>query len=153
MDGASSTIRPRSCRSSCPFGVLDPTLATWAWTGLLRLAFCVGVAILPVPGSVKWWIVLLAGLSWPFVYAVKLGQVGPLLFLTFAADGAGWTTRSTWAQRGDRNGDQDPARAVAGLGGADPERWRAAVIGVLFLVMLSIAGRRRHAGFRRGATF
>ena len=28
--------------------------------------------------------ILLAGLSWPFLYAVKLGQVGPLLFLTFA---------------------------------------------------------------------
>ena len=37
--------------------------------------------------TVRWWIVLLAGLSWPFAYAVKLGQVGPLLFLLFAI---GW---------------------------------------------------------------
>ena len=28
-----------------------------------------------------WLIVLLAGLSWPFLYAIKLGQVGPMLFL------------------------------------------------------------------------
>ena len=27
----------------------------------------------------------MAGLSWPFLYAVKLGQVGPLLFLVYAA--------------------------------------------------------------------
>ncbi len=35
----------------------------------------------------RWLIVLLAGLSWPFLYNVKLGQVGPLLFLVFAV---GW---------------------------------------------------------------
>ena len=46
-----------------------------------------GVALLPVSRTVRWWIVLLAGLSWPFLYAVKLGQVGPLLFLLFAV---GW---------------------------------------------------------------
>ena len=31
-------------------------------------------------GRTQWLIVLLAGLSWPFLYAVKLGQVGPILF-------------------------------------------------------------------------
>ena len=41
----------------------------------------------------KWWIVLLAGLSWPFLYAIKLGQVGPLLFLLMAI---GWR----WMDRG-----------------------------------------------------
>ncbi len=46
-----------------------------------------GVALLPVTRPVRWWVVLLAGLSWPFVYAVKLGQVGPILFLLFAI---GW---------------------------------------------------------------
>ena len=47
-------------------------------------AFIVGVGVLPVSRSVRWWIVLLAGWSFPFVYAVKLGQVGPILFLAFA---------------------------------------------------------------------
>jgi hypothetical protein len=70
-----------------PFGALDPVVATWAWTAMLLAAFGLGVALMPVPRSVKWWIVLLAGLSWPFVYSIKLGQVGPLLFLSFAA---GW---------------------------------------------------------------
>ena len=41
----------------------------------------------------KWWVVLLAGLSWPFLYAIKLGQVGPLLFLLLAV---GWR----WMDRG-----------------------------------------------------
>jgi alpha-1,2-mannosyltransferase len=75
------------------FGLLPEAAATWAWTGLLLAAFGAGVAILPVRGAVRWTIVLLAGLSWPFLYAIKLGQVGPLLFLLFAA---GWR----WLERG-----------------------------------------------------
>ncbi len=70
-----------------PFGALDAAVATWAWIALSVAAFVVGVAVMPVARSVRWWIVLLAGLSFPFVYAVKLGQVGPLLFLAFAV---GW---------------------------------------------------------------
>jgi Glycosyltransferase family 87 len=70
-----------------PFGWLSATTAVWTWTVLLVVAFAVGVAVMPVGRTVRWWIVLLAGLSWPFVYAVKLGQVGPLLFLAFAV---GW---------------------------------------------------------------
>ena len=53
----------------------------WTWISVSIIAFLVGVAILPVSRSVRWWIVLLAGVSFPFVYAVKLGQVGPVLFL------------------------------------------------------------------------
>ena len=39
---------------------------------------------MPVAGRTRWWLLLLAGLSWPFVYNIKLGQVGPLLLLSFA---------------------------------------------------------------------
>jgi len=70
-----------------PFGLLAAGTATWTWIMLSIAAFLVGVAILPVSRSVRWWIVLLAGLSFPFVHAVKLGQVGPVLFLAFAV---GW---------------------------------------------------------------
>ncbi len=70
-----------------PFGLLSATTAVWAWTVLLIGMFLIGVAIMPVSATVRWWVVLLAGLSWPFAYAVKLGQVGPLLFLCFAV---GW---------------------------------------------------------------
>jgi len=69
------------------FGLLPATAATWAWIGLLLVSFGVGTALLPVTRRTRWLIVLLAAQSWPFVYAIKLGQVGPLLFLLFAA---GW---------------------------------------------------------------
>jgi hypothetical protein len=70
-----------------PFALLPPSLATWLWTAAIVGAFTVGVALMPVRSWVRWATILLAGLSWPFVYAVKLGQVGPILFLLFAI---GW---------------------------------------------------------------
>jgi alpha-1,2-mannosyltransferase len=70
-----------------PLGMLSATTATWTWLAILVVAFLVGVSILPTSRAVRWWIVLVAGLSFPFVYGVKLGQVGPILFLLFAM---GW---------------------------------------------------------------
>jgi hypothetical protein len=86
-----------------PLGLLDPVVATWVWTALLLGAFGLGVALMPVSSTVRWTIVLLAGLSWPFLYALKLGQIGPILFLLFAA---GWR----WLDAPARLG------ATAGLG-------------------------------------
>jgi alpha-1,2-mannosyltransferase len=63
-----------------PFGLLSATTATWTWIGLSIVVFLAGVAVLPTSRTVRWWILLLAGWSFPFVYAVKLGQVGPILF-------------------------------------------------------------------------
>lgn len=70
-----------------PFSLLQVDAAIAVWTGLSLVAFLLGVAVLPVDRAVRWCLVLLAGLSFPFVYAVKLGQVGPILFLLFAI---GW---------------------------------------------------------------
>jgi hypothetical protein len=68
-----------------PFvALLTQSLATWAWIASLLVAFAIGVTILPVSTRVKWLVVLAAAVQWPFVYALKLGQVGPLLFLCFA---------------------------------------------------------------------
>jgi hypothetical protein len=75
------------------FGLLPAGAATWSWIAGLLAAFLAGVAALPVERRVRWAIVLLAGLSWPFLYAIKLGQVGPLLFLLMAM---GWR----WIDRG-----------------------------------------------------
>ena len=77
-----------------PLGLLAATTATWAWIAGSLAAFLVGVAVLPVARDVRWWIVLLAGWSFPFVYALKLGQVGPILFATFAI-GWRWLDRPT----------------------------------------------------------
>ena len=70
-----------------PFALLPAPLDVGGWLVAILATFAAGVAILPVRRDVRWLIVLLAGLSWPFAYAVKLGQVGPILFLCFAI---GW---------------------------------------------------------------
>jgi len=70
-----------------PFGLLPAPFDVLGWIGAILVAFGLGVALLPVSRDVRWLVVLLAGLSWPFAYAVKLGQVGPILFLCFAV---GW---------------------------------------------------------------
>ena len=67
-----------------PFALLPVDVAIWAWTGLMLAAFALAVAAMPIAWRTRWWIVLLAGLSWPFVHNIKLGQVGPLLLLLFA---------------------------------------------------------------------
>jgi hypothetical protein len=67
-----------------PFALLPEPVGLAVWLGALVAAFLVGIAILPVRRDVRWAIVLLAGLSWPFLYSIKLGQVGPLLLLAFA---------------------------------------------------------------------
>jgi hypothetical protein len=120
-----------------PFGWLEATAATWAWVVMSIAAFLVGVGLMPVSRTIRWIIVLLAGLSWPFVYAIKLGQVGPVLFLLFAA---GWR----WLD--------DPARLglTGALGAAikiQPgivfgwalltRRWRAIGVGIVVLGVLS----------------
>jgi alpha-1,2-mannosyltransferase len=80
-----------------PFSLLPGPLDVIGWTAAIVAAFGLGVALLPVTREVRWILVLLAGLSWPFAYAVKLGQVGPILFLCFAV---GWR----WADRPVRLG-------------------------------------------------
>ncbi len=122
-----------------PFGLLTATTAVWTWTAILLGSFLVGVVVMPVTRTVRWWIVLLAGLSWPFAYAVKLGQVGPILFLLFAI---GWR----WLD--------DPIRlgASAALGTAiklQPaiifvwailtRRWAAVAAGAVVLAGLAVA--------------
>ena len=70
-----------------PFALVPAATATWLWLGASMAMLVAGVALLPVGVTVRWATLLLAGLSWPVAYALKLGQVGPLLFLLFAI---GW---------------------------------------------------------------
>ena len=121
-----------------PFGWLAETTAVWTWTAILLASFAAGVVLLPVTRTVRWWIVVLAGLSWPFVYAVKLGQVGPILFLLFAV---GWR----WLEHPVKAG------VAVGLGTAiklQPgvllvwavlaRRWMTAAVGVAVLAVLAL---------------
>ena len=100
---SSSTRRPFAL-AFLPFALLPRRRRPGPGSALSLVAFVVGVAILPVSRAVRWWILLLAGLSFPFVYSVKLGQVGPMLFLLFAI---GWR----WHRR------PDPPRASAARSG------------------------------------
>jgi hypothetical protein len=70
-----------------PFALLPSGLATAVWLGIVVAALLVAIAILPVDVRTRWLVLLLAGLSWPVAYAIKLGQAGPLVLLAFAV---GW---------------------------------------------------------------
>jgi hypothetical protein len=114
--------------------LLDPTVATWLWAALSMAAFFGGVVLMPVSPTIRWATILLAGLSWPFAYAMKLGQVGPLLFLLFAI---GWR----WLENPVAVGGSAAAGAIVKLQpglllvwAALTRRWSAVVLGVVVLV-------------------
>jgi alpha-1,2-mannosyltransferase len=117
-----------------PFGLLDPTVATWVWAAFSMAAFLAGVALMPVSSTVRWATVLLAGLSWPFAYAMKLGQVGPLLFFMFAV---GWR----WLEDPRAVGGSAAAGAIVKLQpglllvwAALTRRWNAVAVGLVVLI-------------------
>jgi alpha-1,2-mannosyltransferase len=113
-----------------PLALVGGQPATWLWTAGLAAAFLAGVALLPVSRTVRWLVLLLGAFDWPLLYSLKLGQVGPILFLLFAL---GWR----WL---DRPG---PLGASIGLGtlvkvqpalliawAALTARWRAAAVAI-----------------------
>jgi Glycosyltransferase family 87 len=122
-----------------PFVPLAQPVAVWGWTLLMVGAFALGVALMPVRSQVRWLVVLLAGLSWPFAYALKLGQVGPLLLLLFAA---GWR----WL---DRPAPLGASVAAGVLVKVQPgllvvwalltRRWRAVGVTVVVIAFASLA--------------
>jgi hypothetical protein len=121
-----------------PFALLPETVGLWAWLGLLVAAFVLGVALLPVRRDVRWLVLLLAGLQWPFLYSMKLGQVTPLLFLAFVA---GWRWRDRPAALGLSIAagtlvKLQPALLLAWA--AVTGRGRAAVVGIGALAALGI---------------
>jgi hypothetical protein len=59
----------------------------WLWICLSIAAFSVGVAIIPVRPEVRLIVFLLGAVSWPFIFGLRIGQVGPLLLLLYAV---GW---------------------------------------------------------------
>jgi hypothetical protein len=69
-----------------PFALMGPA-GLWVWTGLLAACLVAAIALMPVSATIRWGMLLLAGLDWPVVYSLKLGQVGPLLLLLFVL---GW---------------------------------------------------------------
>ena len=76
----------------------------WVWTGLLIGCVVGAIALMPISRELRWVVVLLAGLDWPVLYSLKLGQVGPILLLLFVL-GWRWLTLPS------------PLGATIGLGG------------------------------------
>lgn len=70
-----------------PVALLPAGVALPVWTLGLVVASVASIALLPVSPRTRFVMLLLAALSWPLVYAIKLGQVGALLLLLFSI---GW---------------------------------------------------------------
>jgi alpha-1,2-mannosyltransferase len=121
-----------------PFGFIAEAPAIWIWIALSLVAFLVGVAILPVSRAVQWWTVLLAGLSFPFVYGVKLGQVGPILLLLMAI---GWRWLDGPVRLGASGAIGAAIKLQPGLilvWAVLTRRFRAVVIGAVVLMALAV---------------
>ena len=109
-----------------PFALLPAGVDVTVWTVGLVAASVGAIALLPVSPRVRFVVLLLAALSWPLIYSIKLGQVGPLLLLLFAI---GWR----WLDR------PWPFGISAGLGTL------IKVQPVLLIGWALITGRRRAA--------
>jgi alpha-1,2-mannosyltransferase len=121
-----------------PLAFLTERVATGVWIGSSVVAFVVGVGILPVSRPVRWWTLLLAGLSFPVVYGVKLGQVGAVLFLLMAI---GWRWVDSPARLGVSGALGAAIKVQPGLilGWALlTRRFRAVVAGLLVLALLAV---------------
>ena len=114
-----------------PIALLPTDVAIWAWTAALVAASVAAIVILPVYRRVKWWMALLTALSWPLVYSIKLGQVGPIILLLFAI---GWR----WLDR------PWPLGASIGLGTV------IKVQPALLIGWAAVTGRRRAAAIAIG---
>lgn len=122
-----------------PFALLSAPTAVWVWTALLLVAFFLAVGVMPVTRTVRWWIVLMAGLSWPFAYAVKLGQVGPILLLLFAI---GWRWLDDPIRLGLSTALGTAIKLQPGIvfvWALLTQRWAAVAVGVAALAVLSVA--------------
>jgi glycosyl transferase family 87 len=123
-----------------PGTLLPPDIDAWLAVIVLTAAFLLAAAILPVSTRVRWLVVLLGGLSWPLVYAIKLGQVGPILLLTFAI-GWRWMDRPYRLGLATAVGTAIKLQPIVILGWAFlTGRRRAVVIGLAAFLVLAIAG-------------
>jgi len=117
------------------FLLLPTTVGPWVWAGVLYVSFVIGCLAMPVRSEIRWLTLLLMGTSWPFVYSLKLGQVGPLLVLTFAL-GWRWIDRPVQLGAAIAAGTIVKLQPVALLGwAAATRRWRAigAALAILFV--------------------
>lgn len=121
-----------------PFAVLPDQVGIALWVGLLLAAFVAAVALMPIPSRARWLLLLVGGLSWPLVYSIKLGQVGPILLLLFVL---GWR----WL---DRPLELAGTVAIGTMVKIQPGlhlawalltgRWKTAAIGTIVILIASL---------------
>jgi hypothetical protein len=109
-----------------PLLALPDELARVVWAVAMAGCFALGAAMLPVRRDLRWSVVALGALNWPLLYSIRLGQVGPLLFLLFAA---------AWRWR-DRAGPAAGAIAAGTLVKVQP---------AILILWAAVTGRRRAA--------
>jgi len=114
-----------------PLTLMPDAVARGVWVLAMALCLPLGAALLPVRRDVRWLVVVLAALNWPFLYSVKLGQVGPLLFVLFAV---------AWRWR-DRPISLGASIAVGGLVKIQP---------ALIIAWAAVTGRWRAVGIAVG---
>jgi Glycosyltransferase family 87 len=113
-----------------PLLLLPDAVARWVWVLAMGCCLPLGANLMPVRRDVRWKIVCLGALSWPFLYSVKLGQVGPLLFLLFAAAWR-WMDRPWAVGVATALGTLVKVQpALLGVWAVATGRWRAAVVAV-----------------------
>jgi alpha-1,2-mannosyltransferase len=78
---------PQFAVALLPFAVIPGDVVVWLWLAASIAMVLAAIWILPVSSTVRAVTLLLAAIDWPVPYALKLGQVGPLLLLLFAI---GW---------------------------------------------------------------
>lgn len=129
---------------AAPFSLFGFATGTWLWIGFLIACWLVGTAILPIPASIRWTVLLLGAISWPLVFGVRIGQVTPLLYLVFAL---AWRSldRPTWLGASVAVGALIKLQpGLLGLWLLARREWRAA--GVAALVGVALAGLAAIAG-------
>jgi hypothetical protein len=113
-----------------PLLLLPDAVARWVWVLAMGCCLPLGANLMPVRRDVRWKIVCLGALSWPFLYSVKLGQVGPLLFVLFAVAWR-WMDRPWAVGVATAVGTLVKVQpAVLGVWAVATGRWRAAAVAV-----------------------
>jgi len=113
--------------------------AAGAWCVAMAACFLGGVVLLPVRRNVRWLIVIVAALDWPLLYAVKIGQVEPILFLAFAVAWR-WMDRPWAVGMATAVGTLVKVQpALLGVWALATGRWRAAAVAAAVGVALAAA--------------
>lgn len=69
---------------AAPFSPFGFDIGNMLWIGFLIGCWAIGTAILPLRVQTRWLVLVLGAIGWPLIFGVRIGQVGPILYLVFA---------------------------------------------------------------------